>query len=76
MPYACKISEIIELLQQHQHDDFVLCSLWYEDDVHNVNDSVTPEEARAALRHAASLHDAEQGINWFTLEAALDAIRQ
>lgn len=35
MPHACKISEVIELLQQHQHDDFVLCSLWYEDDVHN-----------------------------------------
>lgn len=29
MPHACKISEVIELLQQHQHDDFVLCSLWY-----------------------------------------------
>lgn len=76
MPHACKISEIIELLQQHQHDDFVLCSLWYEDDVHNVDDSVTTEAARAALRHAASHHDAEQSINWFTLEAAPDTIRQ
>jgi hypothetical protein len=45
-------------------------------DVHNVDESVTTEEARAALCHAASHHDAEQGINWFTLEAALDAIRQ
>lgn len=76
MPHACKISEVIELLQQHQHDDFVLCSLWYEDDVHNVDDFVTTEAARAALRHAASHHDAEQSINWFTLEAAPDAIRQ
>lgn len=31
MPHACKISEVIELLQQHQHDDVVLCSVWYED---------------------------------------------
>ncbi|EPA0076680.1 hypothetical protein ACQYI1_002560 [Enterobacter mori] len=38
--------------------------------------SATNEEARAALRHAASHHDAEQGINRDTLEAALDAIRQ
>ncbi|EAA7899947.1 TPA: hypothetical protein ACU6JA_001249 [Salmonella enterica] len=76
MPHACKISEVIELLQQHQHDDFVLCSVWYEDDVRNVDDSVTTEEARAAIHHAASHHDAEQGINWDTLEAALDAIRQ
>jgi hypothetical protein len=40
MPHACKISEVIELLQQHQNDDFLLCSVWYEDDVHNVDDSV------------------------------------
>lgn len=32
MPHTCKISGVIELLQQHQNDDFVLCSLWYEDD--------------------------------------------
>lgn len=76
MPHACKISEVIELLQQHQNDDFVLCSVWYEDDVRNVDASVTDEEARATLRHAASHHDAEQGINWDALEAALDAIRQ
>ncbi|MBL5926078.1 hypothetical protein [Enterobacter asburiae] len=76
MPHACKVSEVIELLLQHQHDDFVLCSLWYEDDVRNVDASATDEEARAALRYAANNHDAEQGINWFTLEAALDAIRQ
>ncbi|WP_432399639.1 hypothetical protein [Pantoea allii] len=55
MPHACKISEVIELLQQHQHDDFVLCSLWYEDDVHNVDGFVTKEEARAALRHFSML---------------------
>lgn len=48
MPHACKISEVIELLQQHQNDDLLLCSVWYEDDVHNVDDSVTTEEARAA----------------------------
>ncbi len=63
-------------MQQHQHDDFVLCSLWYEDDVDSVDDSVTTEEARAALRQAASYHDAEQGINRFTLDTALDAIRE
>lgn len=76
MPHACKISEVIELLQQHQHNDFVLCSIWYEDDVRNVDASATDEEAQAALLHAARHHDAEQGINWDTLEAALDAIRQ
>jgi len=76
MPHACKISEVIELLQQYQNGDFVLCSLWYEDDVDNVDDSVTTEAARAALRHAASHHDAGQGINWFILEAAPEAIRQ
>lgn len=76
MPRACKISEVIELLQQHQSDEFVLCSLWYEDDVRNVDASATDEEARLTLIHAADNHDAEQGINWGTLEAALDAIRQ
>ncbi|EFH2822785.1 hypothetical protein FSG11_022740 [Escherichia coli] len=76
MPHACKISEVIELLQQHQNDDVVLCSLWYEDDVRNVDDSVTDEEARAALPHAARHHDAEQGINRDSLKTALEAIRQ
>ncbi|MGQ3660775.1 hypothetical protein [Citrobacter braakii] len=75
MPHTCKISEVIELLQQHKHDDFVLCSVWYEDDVRNVDDSVTTEEARAALRHAARHHDADQGINWDSLKTALDVIR-
>lgn len=76
MALACKISELLEHLQQHQNDDFVLCSLWYEDDIRTVDDSSTPEEARAALHHAAENHDAEQGINWGTLEASLDAVRQ
>ncbi|MEG0102031.1 MAG: hypothetical protein RR750_22095 [Citrobacter sp.] len=76
MPYACKISEVIERLQQHQNDDFVLCSLWYTDDVCSMDTTVTPQEAEATLRHAANNHDAEQGINWDTLEAALDTIRQ
>ncbi|WFC81885.1 hypothetical protein [Enterobacter quasiroggenkampii] len=76
MPHACKVSEVIELLQQHQHDDFVLCSVWYEDDVRNVDASATDEEARAALRHAARHHDADHGINWDSLKTALDVIRQ
>nr|WP_279075691.1 hypothetical protein [Hafnia alvei] len=42
----------------------------------NVDAFATDEEAKAALRHAANNHDAEQGINWDTLEAALEAIRQ
>ena len=75
MTRACKISEAIEYLQQHQRDDFVLCSLWYEDDIRRVDASVTPEEARAALRYSAKHHDAEQGINWDTLETALDMTR-
>lgn len=76
MPHACKVSEVIELLQQHQHDDFVLCSVWYEDDVRNLDASATDEEARAALRHAARHHDADQGINWDSLKTALDVIWQ
>ncbi|MEG0866498.1 MAG: hypothetical protein RSG77_05530 [Hafnia sp.] len=76
MTHACKISEVIERLLQHQHDDFVLCSLWYEDDVRNVDASATDEEVRKALQHEARNHDAEQGINWDTPEAALHAIRQ
>ncbi|HAV1239739.1 TPA: hypothetical protein JGU28_004520 [Salmonella enterica] len=75
MAFSCKISEIITYLQGHEHDDFVLCSLWYEDDIRSVDDSVTPEEARAALSHAAEHFDADHGITWDTLEDALDHIR-
>ncbi len=28
MTHACKISDVIRYLQQHQNDDFVLYSLW------------------------------------------------
>lgn len=76
MTRACKISEVIAHLQQHHNEGFVLCSLWCEDDVRNVDSSVTTEEARAVLSHAAKHHNAEQGINWDTLDAALQTIRQ
>ena len=76
MAYACKISDIIKQLQQHQNDDFVLYTLWYTDDVRSIDASVTEEEAIATLRHADQHYDAGQGINWCTLEASLDAIRQ
>ena len=76
MTHACKISEVIRQLQQHQNDDFVLYSLWYTDDVRSIDASVTEEEAIATLQHADRHHDAEQGINWYTLEASLDVIRQ
>lgn len=76
MAHACKISDVIRHLQQHQNDDFVLYALWYTDDVRSIDASVTEEEAIATLQHAARHHDAEQGINWSTLEASLDAIRQ
>ncbi|HCZ9310670.1 TPA: hypothetical protein O4G90_002381 [Citrobacter amalonaticus] len=76
MAHACKISDIIRQLQQYQNDDFVLYSLWYTDDVRSIDASVPEEEAIAVLQHADQYHDAEQGINWFTLEASLDAIRQ
>lgn len=33
-------------------------------------------EARAVVSYTAEHHDAEQGINWLTLEAAPGAIRQ
>ncbi|HCB1597107.1 hypothetical protein GV761_21020 [Citrobacter werkmanii] len=42
----------------------------------NVDSSVTTEEARAVISHAAKHHNAEQGINWDTLDAALQTIRQ
>lgn len=75
MTTACRISELIANLQQHQQDDFVLCSLWYEDDVMAVDPSTTAEEARAVLRLAAKQHDATQGITWEALENVLDTIR-
>lgn len=75
MTTACRISELIASLQQYPHDDFVLCLLWYEDDVLAVKPSTTAGEARAVLRLAAKQHDATQGITWETLENVLDSIR-
>lgn len=76
MACACRISEAIKHLEQHQYGDFVLNTLWHTYDVRRIDASVTEAEAIATLQHADRYHDAEQGINWYTLKASLDANRQ
>ncbi|HFL4377275.1 TPA: hypothetical protein ACG31L_002148 [Escherichia coli] len=66
MPHAYKVSEVIELLQQHQHDDFVLCSVWYEDDVRNVDLSrqKRPERHYAMLPAITTQNRVLTGSHW------------
>lgn len=57
---ASRINEVIEL--QHQHDDFVLCSLWHGDDVRSVDARAwtAQQEANVALVGLAS-YDGDSG---------------
>lgn len=41
MACACRISEAIKHLEQHQYGDFVLNTLWHTYDVRRIDASVT-----------------------------------
>lgn len=70
------VAEAIQKLQRHaDQDEMILLDLWYAEDVQSQDETATPDEAIAALEQAVYDFDANTGICWFTLEAALAVVR-
>ena len=68
------VAEAIQKLQRHaDQDEMILLDLWYAEDVQSQDETATPGEAIVALEQA--VHDANTGICWLTLEAALEVVR-
>jgi hypothetical protein len=72
MPFACKVSEVIAYLQQRDQEEVVLCALWVDEDVQNLAHTLSTAQASTVLQIAAKHHDANLGINWETLQSAID----
>lgn len=49
---------------------------WHIEDVQEVDDSLSDEQARAVLRYAKRKHDATIGINWEVLQYHIDYLRE
>lgn len=75
MARACTIRELIADLSRCNPEAFVLCEMWFPDDVTYVDETACPAETRATLTHVAHHFDAELGINWDTLACALSCVR-
>lgn len=75
MARACTIRELIVDLSRCNPEAFVLCEMWFPDDVINVDETACPAETRATLTHVAHHFDAELGINRDTLACALSCVR-
>ena len=75
-----KVSEVIDMLQQHYNpDDTVAYALWEIDDVKQVakesGQAVSDEEATTVLEIAHQSQDANGGINWDFISFTLDNYR-
>ena len=61
MARACTIRELIADLSRCNPEAFVLCEMWFPDDVINVDETACPAETRATLTHVAHHFDAGAG---------------
>lgn len=69
------ISEAIEKLQaMKDQSEEVIMRLWHVEDVMEVENRLTPDQARRALALADKCHDAEIGINLDSLQSAADEV--
>lgn len=70
------VAEAIQKLQQHEDQkEMILLDLWYAEDVQSQDETATHDEAIAALEQAVHDFDANNGVCWLTLEAALEVVR-
>ncbi|BFI44374.1 MULTISPECIES: hypothetical protein [Yersinia pseudotuberculosis complex] len=70
------VAEAIEKLQRHaDQEEVILLDLWYTEDVQSQDETATHDEVIAALEQVVHDFDANSGICWFTLEAALSVVR-
>jgi len=53
--------------------DYLICR-WHISDVQNQAEHLTDEEARTVLEHISNNHDANDGVNWDVIDAAIEAV--
>lgn len=70
------IAGLIERLQDYPEDALCLGTFWLADDFLVLDATLTPEEIEAAMDIADDQHDADVGFNWFTLEMAIERMRE
>lgn len=51
-----------------------LVRYWHIDDVKEIAPNISDEDARTVLAHVDETHDANIGINWDVLEAAVESL--
>lgn len=62
-------------LLQYPADTLCLGSLWFAEDFLSLDDSLTPDEIGQAMDVADDRHDACFGLNWDSLQAAIDYVK-
>ena len=66
------------LRRERDPEEIVAVSIWDCEDVHgqaqSMNISLTPAEAEAVLEDMEQNHDAEIGLNWRSMEAAINRV--
>jgi len=70
------VAGLIARLQRYPEDALCLGTFWLADDFLSLDPSLTDEEIEAAMEIADGQHDAEVGFNWYTLEMAIDRVRE
>jgi len=73
LPDGADIDAIKLAIERATNPDF-MCVDWHVDDVHEIIEGLTTEQARHVLWRAQHDHDANIGINWDSLIAAHEAL--
>lgn len=69
------IGDLATYLLQYPVDTLCLSSLWFAEDFLSLDDTLTPHEIGQAMDAAEDRHDANFGLNWESLQAAIDYIK-
>ena len=76
----CTVKDAMERLSKYPPDEPVCMVLWLDDDVHSKaaesNLVVSDELAAEILEMLEDNHDANYGVTWDHIDAALDSNRQ
>lgn len=74
--FPMTIGGLIARLQEYPQEALCLGTFWLAGDFLAIDATLTREEIEAAMDIADDQHDAEIGFNWFTLEMAIERMRE
>jgi hypothetical protein len=73
LPVGTDVDKVKEAIAVAIDPDWISID-WHVDDVHEVVEGLTEGQAREVLEFAKRNHDANIGINWYSLRAAHEAL--